>query len=377
MKYVIIGSSAMRYNMLYVMPDTQEVRYLYRKPKDHDVMSTEKIDLPGFDTIIVPQNIIDLIKHKNGYATVDSCYTIKKSHLMYDINWQKHKHDYIEMKFWYHAEIIPELFEALMEYWKQQNGNKKFLSLYKTKKDFFDDNVNYVYDHDELHKAVAFPDEPVYTLCLKDGEEVAIDKSKFFNLSFDKQLRMFQEEISVIAAERWMIPEGRNYHWIKAYSLALHKTVTSLTKNWASLFIIDNLDWFVKPNKQFFINLAEKGYIKMPQTIISDWKNEIILSIMNEYQRKNDEDIFEEVSDSDLSEFVYEAEFYDKELDNFKVLEEVGGGEGDGEYAHLVFEYNGECYKLTYSYYSHYGRSFDDAELQKVTPVEKMVTVYE
>ena len=39
---------------------------------------------------------------------------------------------------------------------------------------------------------VAFPDKPVYTLCLKENEDVMMDVSKFGLLPYSKQIRMFQ-----------------------------------------------------------------------------------------------------------------------------------------------------------------------------------------
>lgn len=107
------------------------------------------------------------------------------------------------------------------------------------------------YDHDFLHELVAHPNKPVYTLCLKDGQDVAIDRLKFEQLPFKQQVKMFREEINVIACERWLIPtkDSGIISFRQAYSKSLHKTVTALTKGWASRFICENMEEFIRPNR--------------------------------------------------------------------------------------------------------------------------------
>lgn len=115
------------------------------------------------------------------------------------------------------------------------------------------------YPHDYLHELVAYPNPPMYTKCLKDGEDVLIDRDKFDLLPFEDQVRMFREEITVIAAERWLINpywKGK-VSWYRAHMLSLQKTVTRLTKGWASEFIVLNLEHFVKPDYKYFKHLIE------------------------------------------------------------------------------------------------------------------------
>ena len=94
----------------------------------------------------------------------------------------------------------------------------------------------------------------MYTKCLKQGEEVLIDKSLFDKLTFEEQVRMFREEITVIAIERFLVnPNTKGkYSWVQAYMMSLKKTITQLTKNWATDFIVLNLEHFVKPDYSMF-----------------------------------------------------------------------------------------------------------------------------
>lgn len=363
---IIAGSTALNYHGIYI-----------REAKDKDVLlplgKGVKVG-DKEDKIYLPDEVLKSIPHYNGYTTLNGLYTLKCSHLAWDIKWQKHKNDVLYLKA-IGCKIIEPLYGKLVQYWKEVNGNKKFLNMYKKKSDFFNDYVPYIYDHDYLHELVAYPNKPMYVSCLKEGEDVAIDKGKFDQLTLDQQLRMFREEISVIAAERWLIPPKLvgKYSWRKAYSLALHKTVTALTKNWASDFIIRNLDYFVKPDIKYFKHLFEtikEGEMIMGKKV-DNWEdicNEVIASYIVEHP--NDK------YPPEQGEWYYITEEF-SDFGEFKRLEQEGGCEGGGEYCYCVFQWRGKIYKLDYAYYSHHGTDFDDATMYEVEPIQKMVTVYE
>ena len=226
----------------------------FRMGKDIDWWSTEEVEGEGFDTSIIPENILTQMRKgsvEGGVATLDDLLTIKLSHLPYDILWKKHLNDYLVFKK-HGASVNPKLYVALQEHWKAVHGNKSFLSLYKTNDEFFDDYVVKEQEHDYLHELVSYPNKPIYTLCLKDGEDVAIDHQKFLSLPFEQQVKMFREEINVIATERWLLPtkDSGKITFREAYSKSLHKTVTALTKGWASAFMCENIEEFIQPNRK-------------------------------------------------------------------------------------------------------------------------------
>lgn len=358
MKPIIIGSTAIARQI----PE-------FREPKDWDYMWYESIT--GVDTIVVPKIILEQIPHGGDYvATLSAVYTIKCSHLGWDIKWHKHKRDVLYLKS-IGCELIEPLYESLVGYWKDVNGNKPYLNMYKKKDDFFNDHVQYIYDHDYLHELVALPNKPVYTECLQEGQEVFIDQSRFNKLSTDVQLKMFKEEITVIAMERWLIPPrviGR-YTWTEAYHLALHKTVVSLTKNWATDFLVRNLDYFIKPDFKFFknaLNTLKEGKIIMSTQVKN--AEEIRDEIIEAYNSTNPRWAIDEGSWYGLDEI--------KDFGEFKSLDQEGGGEGGGEYCHHIFSWKNQAYKLTYSYYSHVGYDFDYCGLYTVEPEERVVTEY-
>lgn len=234
----------------------------YRTPSDIDIWTDKPfIKSAGYDYKNLPSSIISLLDVqwvKGKYlATLDTLYTIKCSHLGWDNPmWNKHKQDVLLLKS-KGATLDITLYLELLDYWKEELGDKSFLSLKKDKKSFFQDNVTYVYEHDWLHEQVSYPQQPVYKSCLGVGEEVLIDKIKFDSLHHCDKVRMFREEIAVIAVERWLVNpkcKGR-YGWVQAYIMSLRKTITSLTKGWASEFIILHLEDFVKPDYSYFKNV--------------------------------------------------------------------------------------------------------------------------
>lgn len=239
---IVIGSAATSYHKL-----------LNRHPKDVDIW-TDECKVVGTDSKIIPRNILKLIGQKDGYACPNSLFTIKCSHLGYDNPmWSKHFQDVLVMK---HKGCVieDELYYTLLDFWKTELGDKSFLSLNKTKEDFFTDGVVYQYDHDYLHEIVAHPNPPVYTKCLKQGTDVMIDNDKFFNMCYEDQIKMIKEEMTVIACERWLL-RNPSMGFLKAWINGRKKTITNLTKGKTNEFIIRNIDKFVRPDVTMFNNV--------------------------------------------------------------------------------------------------------------------------
>lgn len=272
---IIVGSKALEY-FGYDLP---------RNKNRTDVIDTDIwvdddkliVKKPRYDYHVIPRDILDMIECVDGYATPESILAIKMSHLSWDIFWEKTKEDILFLHDKGIENFNRELYQELKNYWIGVHGNKDFLSLNKNKDSFFDDFVNYKYDHDYLHELVAYPQPPMYTHCLKDGEEVLIDKDKFFEMDHIDQVQMFHEEITVIAIERWIV--SNKMSWFKAYQYALKKTIISLTKNWANDFIIENLKYFNASYTEFDHALNELNLFNDNYTSLKTLDNIIYGSI--------------------------------------------------------------------------------------------------
>lgn len=127
---------------------------------------------------------------------------------------------------------------------------------------FTGDGVNYVYDHDSIHLAVALTvdadydntphdqhlpimvNTPAYTYYMKDGSEVMTSKEKFF--SVEERIRLYgvYEESCVLALERSQIPHGLgkeggpSARW--SFEMALMKVCTSITSGWFREYAWEN-----------------------------------------------------------------------------------------------------------------------------------------
>ena len=130
---------------------------------------------------------------------------------------------------------------------------------------FAGDGVQYVYDHDTIHLAVAMLGEepphcastPAYTFYMKDGAAVMTSKDKFFAVSEQIRLYGVYEESCVLALERSQITHnmmptldgsvwfdqcrsGPTPRW--SFEMALMKVCTSITSGWFREYAWENYD---------------------------------------------------------------------------------------------------------------------------------------
>ena len=376
---MISGSSALIYHDINL-----------GEPKDIDIICTESMTdrFPGCDIIVVPQEIYDLLYNDTGVITLDLILTIKMSHLSWDVKWIKTKRHVNNLLLMGNKPDL-KIYYILKDFWKTIHGNKDHLSLKNSKDEFFNDFVTYVVDHDHLHELVSYPNKPIYNKCLMANEEVLIDYNKFLRLSFDEQVRMFREEITVIAIERWLInPSNKGkYTWVEAYNLALQKTIVSLTKNWATDFIIHNLHEFSKMDYSYFKHalntLTEMPNAGLGDTMKNEMRDKLKAKFELIYKDLVNKGLFDERdSIEELVFWMCEGDNLGEEISeylNYEHLQQEGGGEGGSEYCYGVFRLGIEIYKAEYSYYSHNGCEYDYIldTLQEVKPVQKTITVYE
>jgi len=135
----------------------------------------------------------------------------------------------------------PELVR-LFEVRKDATLHYEHPNLNRTKDEFFvtDNGVDYKYDHDSVHVAMAHLDAPMYTFYAKDGSEVLSDRAKFDALPFEQRLMGVAEEAYVLALERSVVPFRADPK--VAFDKALMKVCTSITSGWFREFAWENYD---------------------------------------------------------------------------------------------------------------------------------------
>ena len=170
------------------------------------------------------------------FADPNMLYSIKVSHLAWDINFDKHMKDVIFLKS-KGCKLIPDFYEILYKAWEEKHGSKSHIKLSVPNDKFFNKNVTRKMDHDKLHELVAFYDRPLHEQIRKDLNNPLPSKSKWDNLSYDDKIKCSLEEIYVIYLERFS-----NYPINHGIVKALKHLITSMTKGYFNLFLIENFE---------------------------------------------------------------------------------------------------------------------------------------
>ena len=228
---------------------SHRLRELYpdfkREPKDLDLVIHSSLKLPpkgkGLDAGHIPP--LDKIIEKGRQLSADEMYTLKASHLFWDIKWEKHIYD-IQFMQDRGAILDTPLFYELYEYWVKKHGEPRRSKLNMSAKEFFTNGLKGGYDHDLLHTLIN--PNPTFNKVLKDGEEVDVSEEKFNSLSFEEKCDLVSEEIYVMAYERMA---GRSelaaYRWMLKQFIMYHAPI------WEAKFIIENYNVLKRPIIQY------------------------------------------------------------------------------------------------------------------------------
>lgn len=230
---ILIGSKAIK----ELFPDFP------REPKDTDYAVEFKSELKSTqETEYLVNPILFKYHCSDSYLpTADVIYTLKISHMFWDINWKKHLFDiqFLKEK---GCKIIKPLFYELYDYWNELHGNNKRSDLKMTASQFFDNALKCEYDHDWLHTLIN--PNPTFNKVLIG--EVEVGEEKFNQLSYQEKLDLVQEEVYVMAWER--MPK-MDYRF--SYELMMKKFILSHAPIWEAIFILDNYKDLYKPKINF------------------------------------------------------------------------------------------------------------------------------
>lgn len=181
--------------------------------------------------------------YANGlmYASLDVCYALKMSHRFKknSVHFHKTRDDIKKMRSW--NAIIPFDFKEIYKRRKQEALNYSHPKLNQSKKDFFTDDVPYIYDHDSIHETVKLFGKPAYSYFKPDEAEVLTSKSMFYDLPEEVRLAAVYEESCVLALERSQIPYPKTERR-KSFEMALTKVCTSITSGWFRTYAWENYD---------------------------------------------------------------------------------------------------------------------------------------
>lgn len=113
-------------------------------------------------------------------------------------------------------------------------------NLNQNKSNFFDASVQYTYEHDDIHEAVAVMERPAYSFFQMDGAEVRSSKKKFMALPEEIKRNSGLEESYVLAIERSLVPFPGVMTREQAFLKALEKVCSSITSGWFREYCWEN-----------------------------------------------------------------------------------------------------------------------------------------
>lgn len=278
---LLIGSRAAR----YWYPE-------FRKPKDYDFIATSqevddflskftyqdtsshskkrraKVDVHGYklnfefelaecypssaliyknDTTV--HNKDNLLGITYGVASPQTLYLLKKSHIIFNIHWDKNIYDYLFLKGKCQTDFLPgwkrdalrlrfDEIKARIKS-KEMNFNQDNSDFFKKSEKF----VNRVVEHDSLHYATCFYDKPLFLSAKDDVTKASLSKEKVRQMSHIQKIRMIQEEIMALSLERHIIPcmmAKKPYNARSAYQKVAAKMVHNYLPYFLRYFAADN-----------------------------------------------------------------------------------------------------------------------------------------
>lgn len=256
-------------NLQFAVP-TQAGKYYHARDKDGMNYEFELAWEGTSADLLLQQYGIKHICPEPVTAINDDLYLIKMCHrykrnsphfkkTMSDIKFLREKLTIAECDKW--MSLIPN--RQIIELREKESYDYAHPKLNVSSKDFFNgDGVNYVYDHDSIHLAVALMYRPAYTFYMKEGSEVMTSKEKFFKVIEDCRLFGVYEESCVLALERSQIPHGLgkeggpSARW--SFEMALMKVCTSITSGWFREYAWENYQKVL----DLYNELGEDNYIE-------------------------------------------------------------------------------------------------------------------
>lgn len=155
--------------------------------------------------------------------------------------------------------------------------------LNQDKNNFFNDNVNYVYDHDTIHLSVKQFEQPAYMYFKPKEEEVWCSKDLWDKCEEKLKLAAVFEETQVLALERSQVLFD-NIEPKRSFEIALSKVCTSITSGWFREYAWEN---YYNVLEMYNPNYVNKFWADVENGLVKKLENKN--SIKDEYQENNQE----------------------------------------------------------------------------------------
>lgn len=252
---------------------------LYNIMNRNQIFDTRNVEILLTDNSLANSLYIDNEKAKDGlkYATPETLFSLKKSHIHFPLKFKKHIKDYCFLSDKLgNNDKLKDITKIAFSETEDRLGKLKTPSLMKSTKKFFGQSTKYVksyFIHDEMHDMVAHYEEPIYHKMLESKDSVKCLKSLWDNFSYEDKCKCVLEEAYVIALERKILPAifGAQTFYTSTESIewALMRICTTLCSGWFRQFATDNYikiyDMYNRNYVEDFLTKYKLGLIKKIQ----------------------------------------------------------------------------------------------------------------
>lgn len=200
------------------------------------------------------------------WASLEVLLSLKKSHIHFPIKFNKHIADYAFLNEKLGRDHLDDITKLRYKETEERLGKLKTPSLNKPITEFFGQSKGFVksyFIHDDIHKAVAHYDKPLYLNMQRDITLAKCEKDMWDRFSFEDKCKCVLEEAYVIALERKILPSifGKGI-WVtpnEALEWSLMRICTNLCSGWFRQFATDyffKIKEFVNDN--YVVEFLEK-----------------------------------------------------------------------------------------------------------------------
>lgn len=174
------------------------------------------------------------------------------------------------------VQLNPEL-KKILKKREAETYNYTHPKLNKTKNEFFDDSVQYKYEHDDIHLAVAIGERPAYMEFKPDDSEVLTDMKKFKSLPKIIKLNSVIEEASVLAIERSLVPFPNKMTSDEAFKYALIKLCQSISSGKWREYAYNNFYEVLELFKEQHSNYYDRFVIALNSGLIREYSKDSLM----------------------------------------------------------------------------------------------------
>ena len=277
---IIVSNSELQY--LIDKLDPKEIKYNHNcvslvNITKQDIFDTDNVELFVYDQSPALTSYMEYENAKEGihYASNETIFSLKKSHIHFPIKFNKHIIDYCFLyDFLNGQDKLSTITKLNFKETEDRLGELKTPSLNKSVKKFFKQSDGFVksfFIHDDIHMVMSHYDTPLYERMQEDKEIAICQKDLWNNFTFEDKCKCVLEEAYVIALERKIIPmlfdKKKLYTSKEALEWSLMRVCTTLCSGFFREFATNNytkiLDFIDPKYVEKFLESFRDGRISM------------------------------------------------------------------------------------------------------------------